>query len=81
MRRSVGEWSDLEANPPVELEARAIMTTAKMRGEILANIGEAAVMSRDAISPKRRNGAFGDVRERSICGTDLRSGSQQGVVR
>jgi hypothetical protein len=57
------------------------MTTLKMRGAVLADVGKPAAMERDAAVPKRRNGVLGDVQARGSCGTDLRSGSPQGVVR
>ena len=57
------------------------MTTAKMHGDVLADVGEPAVMERDAIVPRRRNGVILEVRACGSFGADLRSGSPQGVVR
>ncbi len=57
------------------------MTTAKMHGDVLADVGQPAAIERDAIVPKRRNGVILDVQACGSCGTDLRSGFPQGVVR
>lgn len=57
------------------------MTTAKIHGDVLADVGEPAVTERDAIVSKRRNGVILDVQACGSCGNDLRSGSPQGVVR
>ena len=57
------------------------MTTAKMHGDVLADVGEPAVMERDAIVPRRRNGVIPAVPACGSFGADLRSGSPQGVVR
>ena len=48
----------LETNPPAELEARATVRTAGMRGAVFADIEELVVMERDV--PEHQNEVFLD---------------------
>ena len=48
----------LETNPPVELEARAIVRTGGMRGAVFVDIEELVVMERDVAVSEHQNEAM-----------------------
>ena len=78
MRRSIEVRSDLETNPLVELEGRAVMTTTRMRGAVLADIGRLVVVERDA--PVRWNETILNAAAcGGVGGTDLRTYASEGL--
>jgi hypothetical protein len=54
------------------------MTTAKMRGDVFADIGEPVVMELDV--PMPQNGVILNVQAYGICGTDLHVSSDPPVA-